>query len=191
MWRERTIHVLTHTEVNNNNTSINSYLFYSNNNNNILPFTPTYSKLSLSFRISYQNTFSHTYVCDYKRGYGLVNGVIDHLYTPVETTSNYRAIADLYTLLVTSTCLVFSVFTRRFLAKASSIRDSSASRAQVLLSQPPVRIPIQLTQLQHHLFSALLAELNWTAKSQLTTELVKSKSNLRYDRRSAGQSVLE
>jgi hypothetical protein len=34
--------------------------------------------------------------------YGLVNGFIDHLYTPLRTTSNYSAIAKLYILQITS-----------------------------------------------------------------------------------------
>jgi hypothetical protein len=33
---------------------------------------------------------------------GLVNGFIDHLYTPLGNTSNYSAIADLHTLQITT-----------------------------------------------------------------------------------------
>jgi hypothetical protein len=35
-------------------------------------------------------------------GYGLVNGFIDHLYTPLGATSNYRVIANLYSLQITT-----------------------------------------------------------------------------------------
>jgi hypothetical protein len=35
-------------------------------------------------------------------GYGLVNGFIDHLYTPLGTISNYSAIADFHTLPITN-----------------------------------------------------------------------------------------
>jgi hypothetical protein len=35
-------------------------------------------------------------------GYGLVNGFIDHLYTPLRTASNYSAIANRHTLQITT-----------------------------------------------------------------------------------------
>jgi hypothetical protein len=35
-------------------------------------------------------------------GYGLVNSFIDHLYTPVKTTSTYNAIADFHTSQITT-----------------------------------------------------------------------------------------
>jgi hypothetical protein len=35
-------------------------------------------------------------------GMGLVNGFTDHLYTPLGTTSNYSAIANLHTLQITT-----------------------------------------------------------------------------------------
>jgi hypothetical protein len=54
-----------------------------------------------------------------------------------------------------------AVFTSRSLATASNIEDSSASRAQVLLSQPHVQNSCQLsTELQRHLFLASLAGIN-------------------------------
>jgi hypothetical protein len=34
---------------------------------------------------------------DYRRGFVLVNGFTDHLYTPFGTTSYYNAIADFHT----------------------------------------------------------------------------------------------
>jgi hypothetical protein len=49
-------------------------------------------------------------------GFGLANGFIDHLYTPLGTTSNYSAIVDFHTLQITSTREVFSVFTSHILA---------------------------------------------------------------------------
>jgi hypothetical protein len=33
--------------------------------------------------------------------FGLANGFIDHLYTPLGTTSNYNAVADFHTLQIT------------------------------------------------------------------------------------------
>jgi hypothetical protein len=35
-------------------------------------------------------------------GYGLVNGFIDHLYTPLGTTDSYRATADLHNSQITT-----------------------------------------------------------------------------------------
>jgi hypothetical protein len=50
-------------------------------------------------------------------GFGLVNGFIDYLYTPLGTTSNYNAITNLHTLQFTVThALGFSVFTSHILA---------------------------------------------------------------------------
>jgi hypothetical protein len=63
------------------------------------------------------------------------------LLTPLGTTSNYSAIADLHTLQITtapakhfSACYIV---TSRYMVTPSNSGDSSASRAQVLLSQPP------------------------------------------------------
>jgi hypothetical protein len=56
------------------------------------------------------------------------------------------------------------VFISLSLATASNSGDSSASRVQVILSQPPVQNSCQLsTQLRRHLFWVSLAELNLTA----------------------------
>jgi hypothetical protein len=49
-------------------------------------------------------------------GFGLVIGPIDQLYTPLETTSNYNATANLDTLHCYTHTLVFSDFTSRILA---------------------------------------------------------------------------
>jgi hypothetical protein len=72
-----------------------------------------------------------------------MNGFIDHLCTPLGTTSHYSAIADLHTLQVTTAPAksfpARYVLTSRSLATVSNSGGSSASRAQVLLSQPPVQ----------------------------------------------------
>jgi hypothetical protein len=65
----------------------------------------------------------------------IVNGSIDHLYTPLGTKNNYLAIADIHTLQITTACVKpfpsFCVFNSHSLATASNSGDSSASRAQV------------------------------------------------------------
>jgi hypothetical protein len=79
-----------------------------------------------------------------------MNGFIDHLYTPLGTTSNYSATADLHTLQITTAPAkpfpACYVLTSRFLATTSNSGDSSASHAQVLLSQPPVQNSCQLSK---------------------------------------------
>jgi hypothetical protein len=42
--------------------------------------------------------YCRVYECGYRRGFGLVIGFADHLYTCLGTTSNYSAIADFHTL---------------------------------------------------------------------------------------------
>jgi hypothetical protein len=72
-----------------------------------------------------------------------VNGFIDHLYTRLGTTSNYSATSYLHNSQITTApakpfpacCVIIS----RSLATASNSGDSSASRAQVLSSQPPLQ----------------------------------------------------
>jgi hypothetical protein len=72
-----------------------------------------------------------------------VNEFIDHLYTPVGITSNYSAIANLHTLQITiapaKSFYSLSVFISSSLATASNSGDTSASRAQILSSQPPTQ----------------------------------------------------
>jgi hypothetical protein len=72
-------------------------------------------------------------------GYGLMNGFINHLYTPLRTTSNYSTTANLpvHKLLHTKSSPACSVFNSRSLATASNSGDSSAPCAQILSSQPP------------------------------------------------------
>jgi hypothetical protein len=69
--------------------------------------------------------------------YGLMNGFIDHLYTPLGTTSDYRAIANFHILKITITPAapfpVCCVFNSRSIATASNNGDSSASRAHVVI----------------------------------------------------------
>jgi hypothetical protein len=76
-------------------------------------------------------------------GYGLVNGFIDHLHTPIGTTSNYSAITNLHTLQITTVPAkpfpVCCFITSHLLATASTNGDSSGSCAQVLLSQLPMQ----------------------------------------------------
>jgi hypothetical protein len=72
-----------------------------------------------------------------------VNGFMDHLYTRLETTINYIAIANLHTLKLPQYPLsIFPpccVFISRSLATTSNSGDSSASSAQVSSSQPPMQ----------------------------------------------------
>jgi hypothetical protein len=68
-----------------------------------------------------------------------IHGFIDHLYTPLGTTL-YRSPTN------TDWCpRSMTVSTSRLLATASTEGDSSASHAQVLLSQPPVQNSCQLS----------------------------------------------
>jgi hypothetical protein len=63
-------------------------------------------------------------MCDYRRGFGLDIGFIDHLYTQLGTTSIYSAIATLHTLQITTTHAksfpACYVFTSRSLVTASN-----------------------------------------------------------------------
>jgi hypothetical protein len=62
--------------------------------------------------------------CDYRRGFGLDIGFIDHLFAQLRTTSNYSAIATLHnSQITTATAKPFPacrVFTSRSLATASN-----------------------------------------------------------------------
>jgi hypothetical protein len=69
-----------------------------------------------------------------------MNGFIDHLYTPLGTTSNYSAIVNLQSLqTITALFPAFCAFTGLSLATASNSEDFSAARAQSLSSQAPVQ----------------------------------------------------
>jgi hypothetical protein len=73
-------------------------------------------------------------------GYGLVNRFIDHLYTPLGTTSNYSATANLRTLQITASNIkIFqarTLFNSCFLVTDVNSGDSSASHIQVLPVRP-------------------------------------------------------
>jgi hypothetical protein len=73
---------------------------------------------------------------DYRRGFGLANGFIDHVYTRIGTTSSYSATAYLHNSQITTASArpfqAFCVFISSSLTTASNSRDSSASRAHSL-----------------------------------------------------------
>jgi hypothetical protein len=87
-------------------------------------------------------TYCHVYVCETIEGVWTGEWFIDHLYTPLKTTSNYNAIANLHNSQITTAPAkpfpARRVFTSRYLQTASNSGDFSASRAQVLPSQPPL-----------------------------------------------------
>jgi hypothetical protein len=117
---------------------------------------------------------------------GLDIGFIDHLYTPLGTTRNYSAIADLHNLQITTAAAKpfpnCWVLTSRSLATTANSGDSSASRAQVLfvtaaraeLSSIP-SIPTDNYQLRNSQFNSLLqpptANYLVAILSQLSTQL--------------------
>jgi hypothetical protein len=79
-----------------------------------------------------------TVICrgDYRRGFGMDIGFIDHLHRHV-STSNYSATANLHNSQITTPPAKH--FQSRSLATASNSGDSSASRAQVPSSQTPIQ----------------------------------------------------
>jgi hypothetical protein len=97
-----------------------------------------------------------------------IGGLIDRLCTPLGTTSTYKAIADFHTSQINIAPVklfpVCCVLTRRSLATASISGDSSASRAQVFLSQPPVQNSCQ--------FSTNYSAISSQPPLQSSTELV-------------------
>jgi hypothetical protein len=70
-------------------------------------------------------------VCDYRRGFALDFGFIDHLYTQLGTTSNYSALANIHHSQITTAHAKYfparSVFTSSCLVTASNNGYSSAS----------------------------------------------------------------
>jgi hypothetical protein len=95
----------------------------------------------------------------------LLTTCIPH-YTLLQVITALSLISILYKLPQNSLNL-FQPAASRSLAKASN-SGSSASRAQVFLSQSPIQNSCQLsTQIWRHFFSAFLAELNLTANTQL------------------------
>jgi hypothetical protein len=86
--------------------------------------------------INFSYTYFHVYgvIC---AGFGLVNEFVDHLHTPLRTTSNYSTTANLHTLQITAantkSSPACSVFNSRFLTTVSNSTDSSASRSHVVI----------------------------------------------------------
>jgi hypothetical protein len=93
--------------------------------------------------------------------------IIDHLYTPFGTTSNYNAIANLNNPRITTVPAKYfpfcCVFTRRSPATSSNSGDSLASRCQVLLPQPPLQIlsTVNSTIAPYLVSLPCRAQLNW------------------------------
>jgi hypothetical protein len=105
-------------------------------------------------------------------GFGLVNRFIDHLYTPLGTTSNYSAITDLHTpqfiTARTKSFPAYCVSNSRSLATASSSGDSSASHTYVITVW---RISLNWTLF----FTAGLSALNWTGLPSLLSLLYTAR----------------
>jgi hypothetical protein len=83
---------------------------------------------------------------------GVWIGFIDHMYTPLRTTSNYSDTANFHSSqIITAPNKPFSsllCLTSCSLTMASNSGDSSASHAQVLLLQPRVQNSCQFPQSQ-------------------------------------------
>jgi hypothetical protein len=112
----------------------------------VIPNSPTLVEL---WEITHLNLQNENWMCchvvwsDYRRGFGLDIEFIDHLYTKLETTSNYSATANLHTLQITTAHAksfpACCVFTSRSLVTASNSGDSSASALKCSLNggSPP------------------------------------------------------
>jgi hypothetical protein len=112
---------------------------------------------------------------EYGRGFGLEIGFIDHFITRLVTTFNYSDIADLRTLQIIrahAKSFQSAAFISRSLITVCNSGDASASALPSLLTTPSLLFIDSLTVLSY----------NW-----LTSE---SESELHYDRRSVGQSIL-
>jgi hypothetical protein len=97
----------------------------------------------------------------------MMNRFIDHLITPLATSRNYSAIANLHSLKTNTAPAkllpAFCVLTDRSLETASNSGHFSASHAHVFRWPTLIQIllsAILLTELVRHVFSAFLAELN-------------------------------
>jgi hypothetical protein len=125
--------------------------------------------------------YFHLFKSDYRQGSDWWTDLLTRLHTSLGTTSKYSAVADLYTLQITTTpaklfpaCCVFS---SRSIATASNSGDSSASRAHVVTrycptteissSQPDFQLS---TELDRHLFSACL----WSSSYSLGADRIEN-----------------
>jgi hypothetical protein len=128
--------------------------------------------------------------------YGLVNGFIDHLYTPLGTTSNYSCRWSPHSQIITAparsspACYVFN---SRSLATASNSGDSS--RAQILSSQSSLQNSTLNWQLPgwRPVHTILLvfssqADIQLTTLRQLTGSESESESYITTDGQSASLS---
>jgi hypothetical protein len=128
------------------------------------------------------------YECDYTRGLDWWIGFTDDLNTPLRTTSNYSANANLHTLQITTApATLFSaccVFNNHSLATASNSGDSSSSRAHVVsvrrivrnwtvnstiapsLLSLPCRAQLNCQASMTHSLTNHFTSLNWTALSR-------------------------
>jgi hypothetical protein len=95
-----------------------------------------------------RNTYCHVYVW-LQTKFGLIIRFIDLLYTRLVSTSNYSATANFHnSQITTATAKPFTsllCLRSRSLATASNSGHSSASRDQVLSSQPPLQKSTTLT----------------------------------------------
>jgi hypothetical protein len=95
------------------------------------------------------------------------------LLTQLGTAINYNAIADLHTLQFTTAPAksfpAFCFFKSRSLATATNGGDPSASRAQVLLSQPPMQnsLKSQIPAANHQLQNATESAYNILARNHI------------------------
>jgi hypothetical protein len=134
-------------------------------------------------------------------GYGVVNGFMDHLYTPLGITSNHSATPNLYRLpqhplSLTPACCVFN-------GRSLATFSFPLSRCYCPATIPQLNACQLSTQLYRHLFSASLEKIDSTTSLHINsfihqpttsfhfTQLNCTESELYYDRRSVGQSVLE
>jgi hypothetical protein len=99
--------------------------------------------------LTFNSTYSYCHVFRGGGDYRRVSNWILNLLTPLRTTSNYNATADLHTSqFITASpepSPAWCASTSRSLTATSNSVDSLATRGQVLLSQPPVRFPIPST----------------------------------------------
>jgi hypothetical protein len=133
----------------------------------------------------------------------LVNGFIDHLYTPLVTTSNYNGTANLHTLQFTTALakhsLACSVFNSRSRATAPTVEILPILALRSLCHIRTCRTLVNTLNLNRKLsspelsieFSAVTANYLFAISSQLFSQQSESKSKLFYDFRfAANQFVL-